>query len=104
MMSKLSTGYKRQIAFKHFNEKQKNGGTSVMENNKSVLVKILIISKDESRDKIIKATNFQTAIPTASLKATEKFRGILKITLRPTIYFMIEEKIFIKTAENLQLK
>lgn len=44
------------------------------EKNKSLLVKILIIDNPDSRDKIIKATNFQTSIPPASLKATEKIQ------------------------------
>ena len=42
------------------------------EKNRSLLVKVIIIKNEEARDKIIKATNFQTAIPPASLKATEK--------------------------------
>lgn len=41
---------------------------------RSILVKIIITSKSEARDKIIKATNFQTAIPPASFKASDRIQ------------------------------
>jgi len=51
---------------------EKNQDLTEDEKKRSLLIKILIIDDDEARDKIIKATNFQTSIPPASLKATEK--------------------------------
>ena len=55
-------------------KKNENENLTKNEKERSLLVKILIIDKNESRDKIIKATNFQTSIPPASLKATEKIQ------------------------------
>jgi hypothetical protein len=40
--------------------------------NRSILVRIIVTSDSASRDKIIKATNSQTAISAASLHATDK--------------------------------
>lgn len=83
----------------HFNEKQKKYDTSSAdEQNKSVLVKILIIDKDESRDKIIKATNFQTAIPTASLKATEKIQRDIEDYFKANDLFYDRRKNFYKNS------
>ena len=39
---------------------------------RSVLVRVLVPGKEASRDRIIKATNSQTSIPSASLRATDK--------------------------------
>lgn len=38
---------------------------------RSILVRIIVIDNSEMQDRIIKATNFQTAIPIASLRATD---------------------------------
>lgn len=38
---------------------------------RAILVKIIVANKLEARDRIIKATNFQTPVPVASLRATE---------------------------------
>lgn len=38
---------------------------------RSILVRIIVINDAEMQDRIIKATNFQTAIPIASLRATD---------------------------------
>ena len=42
--------------------------------NRSVLVKVITSSEDAIRDRVIRATNFQTAIPPASFRATEKLQ------------------------------
>lgn len=42
------------------------------EENRSILIRIIVTSDTETRDRIIKATNFQTAIPPASLRATDR--------------------------------
>lgn len=41
---------------------------------KSILIKIIISNDAIARDKIIKATNFQTSIPPASLKASDRIQ------------------------------
>ncbi len=43
--------------------------------NRAVLIKIVVTTDTEDRDRVIKATNFQTAITVASLKATERIQA-----------------------------
>lgn len=52
--------------FKHFKEKNTEG------DERNVLVRVIVPTKSENREAIIKATNSQTKIPDASLRATEK--------------------------------
>ena len=40
--------------------------------SRSVLVRVIVTDEEESRDRVIRATNSQTAIPSASLRATDK--------------------------------
>lgn len=44
------------------------------DDNRLVLVRVIVPEAEESRDRIIKATNSQTYIPPASLKATDKIQ------------------------------
>lgn len=55
---------------------------------RSVLLRILVTDSPEEMDKIIKATNFQTAIPPASLKATDRIqRNIEDYFLHHDFYY-----------------
>ncbi len=55
---------------------------------RSVLLRILVTDSPEERDNIIKATNFQTAIPPASLKATDRIqRNIEDYFLHHDFYY-----------------
>lgn len=47
------------------------------------MVRVIVPGKPESRDKIIKATNSQTAMPPASLRATDKVHRDIEEFLRP---------------------
>jgi len=47
-------------------------GKNTKDENRSILIRIVVTSDPETRDRIIKATNFQTAIPPASLRATDR--------------------------------
>lgn len=42
-----------------------------LDENRSILIRIIEVSDREARDRVIKATNFQTAIPSASFRASE---------------------------------
>ncbi len=46
----------------------------VGEDDRAILIKILITGDDEARDRIIKATNYQNAVALASLHATDKIQ------------------------------
>lgn len=55
---------------------------------RSVLLRILVTDSSEEMDNIIKATNFQTAIPPASLKATDRIqRNIEEYFLHHNFYY-----------------
>lgn len=43
-----------------------------VEDNRAILIKIIVTNDLEARDRIIKATNFQTPVPASSLRATER--------------------------------
>lgn len=58
------------------------------EDPRLVLVRVIVPDAEESRDKIIKATNSQTHIPPASLKATDKIQRDIEEFLKPRgIYY-----------------
>lgn len=44
------------------------------DDNRSILIRIIVITDSEARDRIIKATNYQTPIPVASLRATDRIQ------------------------------
>jgi len=48
------------------------GNRQDVRDDRSVLVRVLVPQAQDSRDRIIKATNSQTSIPSASLRATDK--------------------------------
>ncbi len=43
----------------------------MLKEERAILIKIVVTNDPETRDRVIKATNFQTPIPPASLKATD---------------------------------
>jgi len=58
------------------------------QDTRSVLVRVLVPQEDASRDRIIKATNSQTSIPSASLRATDKIhRDIEDFLVARGIYY-----------------
>lgn len=70
-----------------------NGG--IDNNNRSVLVKIIVSSDPETRKKIIQATNNQSVIPLYSLHATDKIQKDIEEILRKNdIYYERKEKYY----------
>lgn len=51
--------------------KDREDDSNTLKENRAILIKIVITNDPETRDRVIKATNFQTPIPPASLKATD---------------------------------
>ena len=51
--------------------------------NRNILVRVIVPTKAESRDRVIKATNSQTTIPAASLRATDKIHRDIEEYLHP---------------------
>jgi hypothetical protein len=64
-----------QCLYDYIKSKKYDGdGLSDWDEKRSLLVKIIVMGDSSAKDKIIKATNFQTSIPPASLKATDKIQ------------------------------
>lgn len=79
----------RQV-FEHFT----GGGDT--DDERLVLVRVIVPEVDESRDRIIKATNSQTYIPPASLKATDKIQRDIEEFLKGHGLFYDRRKNFYK--------
>ena len=63
---------------------------------RSLLVRVIVPPAPESRDRIIKATNSQTPMPVASLRATEKIHRDIEEYLRPFGLFYDRRKNYYK--------
>lgn len=57
-----------------------------------MLVKIIVSDEDAARDRIIKATNFQTSIPSASLRATDRYQRNIEDYLKENGWFYDRRK------------
>jgi hypothetical protein len=64
--------------------------------SRNVLVRVIVPNAAGSRDRIIKATNSQTAIPPASLRATDPIHRNIEQYLRPFNLFYDRRKNFYK--------
>lgn len=64
--------------------------------NRSLLVRVIVPENEVSRDKIIRATNSQTPIPKASLRATDSIHRDIEDYLNPRGFFYDRRKNFYK--------
>jgi len=64
--------------------------------SRNVLVRVIVPNAAESRDRIIKATNSQTAIPPASLRATDRIHRDIEQYLKPFGLYYDRRKNFYK--------
>jgi hypothetical protein len=64
--------------------------------SRSVMIKVVSSEDDESRDKIIKATNSQNPIQPATLRATDKVQRDIEVTLKAYGLFYDRRKNFYK--------
>ena len=55
----------------HHYIKERQNDDKALKEERAILIKIVVTNDPETRDRVIKATNFQTPIPPASLKATD---------------------------------
>ncbi len=79
-----------QQIFEHFSA----GGDAA--DPRLVLLRVIVPEVDESRDRIIKATNSQTYIPPASLKATDKIQRDIEDYLKSKGVFYDRRKNYYK--------
>jgi hypothetical protein len=78
--------------YKHFQQGDKN------QEGRTLLVRVIVPKGPASRDRIIKATNSQTAIPAASLRATDRIHRDIEELLKPMGYFYDRRKNAHKNA------
>lgn len=64
--------------------------------SRSILIRIIVTIEPEARDRIIKATNFQTAIPPASLKAMDRIQRDIEDYFLQEGWFYDRRKNFYK--------
>ena len=76
--------------YKYFKE------SNTSDDERHLQVKILVPNEVGSRDRIIKATNSQTSIPSASLRATEKIHRDIEEYLKPYKIYYDRRKNFYK--------
>jgi hypothetical protein len=66
--------------------------------NRGVLIRIIVTQDAEARDRIIKATNNQTNIPTASLRATDRIQRDIEDFMLQHGWFYDRRKNFYKNS------
>ena len=71
-------------------------GKTAIQEKRHLLVRVIVPNDEESRDKIIKATNSQTSIPHASLRATDSIHRDIEDYFKPRGLFYDRRKNFYK--------
>jgi len=71
-------------------------GKDLATETRHIMLRVLKPQTEESRDRIIKATNSQTPIPAASLRATDKIHRDIEEFLYPRGYFYDRRKNYYK--------
>jgi hypothetical protein len=69
---------------------------NIQDDPRHLLVRVIVPTAEESRDRVIKATNSQTYVPPASLRATDKIQRDIEEFLRPFGLFYDRRKNFYK--------
>lgn len=64
--------------------------------HRKILAKVMVPTEDESRDRVIKATNSQTPVQAASLRATDRIHRDIEEYLKPKGLFYDRRKNFYK--------
>jgi hypothetical protein len=74
------------------------GAANTQGDERSILVRVIVpkVNDPESRDRIIKATNSQTSIPDASLRATDSVHSHIEASLAPFGLYYDRRKNFYK--------
>ncbi len=66
--------------------------------DRAVLVRVISEENEEARDRIIRATNSQTAIPPASLRSSDEIHRNIEDFLKPNGFYYDRKKNFYKNA------
>jgi hypothetical protein len=73
--------------YRHFSEREK-----AEEDNRTILVRVICEQDDEARDRIIRATNSQTAIPPASLRSSDEIHRNIEDFLKANDFYYDRKK------------
>ena len=87
---------------KYFDEKGHYDDSQ--DKKRSILVRIIVTDDTEIRDRIIKATNFQTRIPPPSLRATDKIQRNIETFFLTEGWFYDRRKNYYKNIGKPSLK
>lgn len=68
------------------------------EDSRALLVRVVVTDDPEARDRIIKATNHQTAIPPASLKATDRIQRDMETYFKQHGWYYDRRKNYYKNS------
>lgn len=79
-----------------FFQNKKNNNESVSDSSRSLLVRVIVPDNEVSRDKIIRATNSQTPIPKASLRATDSIHRDIEDYFKPRGLYYDRRKNYYK--------
>ena len=71
-------------------------GAVTDDEKRKILAKVMVPTEDESRDRVIKATNSQTPVQAASLRATEKIHRNIEEYLKPKGLYYDRRKNYYK--------
>jgi hypothetical protein len=74
----------------------KNNSDKLVDESRDVLIRIIVPENEETRDRIIRATNSQTPIPKSSLRATDQVHRQIEDFLKPRGLFYDRRKNFYK--------
>ncbi|MHB8121701.1 MAG: AIPR family protein [Desulfuromonadaceae bacterium] len=73
--------------YRHFSEQDNKA-----DDNRSILVRVICEQDEEARDRIIRATNSQTAIPPASLRSSDEIHRNIEDYLKAHYYYYDRKK------------
>lgn len=77
--------------YRHFSEQDK-----FQDDNRTILVRVICEQDEEARDRIIRATNSQTAIPPASLRSSDEIHRNIEDFLKANDFFYDRKKNYYK--------
>ncbi|NYF53171.1 AIPR family protein [Tunturiibacter gelidoferens] len=81
-----------QTSYELFHHFKNDGGDK--KDQRTIMVKVIVNSKDDTSDRIINATNSQTKIDAINLHATEKVQRTIETALKTAGYFYDRRKNF----------
>lgn len=73
-----------------------NNSSRITDENRDILIRVIVPESEETRDRIIRATNSQTPIPKASLRATDHVHRQIEEYLKPRGLYYDRRKNFYK--------